>query len=177
MLYLNQIHHFSNTFVYFQLISFYYYLIHLPFLYSLGKKIKVNIIDVKTSSYIIQIIRKKQLDGYCEKLKIAFEYQGHPAHLDKNYKRYKSKSQLDILKKELCSDLGIILIQIPVIKEVENKWTPVYIMSVLILLIIKEFKDHNKNIPLMNNLDFNIDFFIINHGNEMLKKLRDFAKK
>lgn len=63
-----------------------------------------------------------ELDGYCDKVKIAFEYQGHSAHWNVKSFRYESTYKRDILKNELCSKLGIVLIQIPIIKESEDKW-------------------------------------------------------
>lgn len=50
-----------------------------------------------------------ELDGYCEELKIAFEYNG-PHHYDPNYIYYhKSVVWKDRFKKRRCKELGIKL--------------------------------------------------------------------
>jgi len=53
-----------------------------------------------------------ELDGYCEELKLAFEYQGHASHWDMENKNYKEVSIKDKLKLEYCKNLGIDLIVI-----------------------------------------------------------------
>lgn len=64
---------------------------------------------------------KMQLDGYCEKLKIAFEFQG-PQHYKANSLMIPNAEILtqrltdDRLKEKLCLDRGIVLVRID--------WTP-----------------------------------------------------
>jgi len=62
--------------------------------------------------------KKLELDGYNEKLKLAFEYQGQQHY---NFSPYFHKSEEDFLKqnyrdklkKEICEQQGITLIEIP----------------------------------------------------------------
>lgn len=53
-----------------------------------------------------------ELDGFCQELNIAFEYQGYPSHWDESHQSYEKTSKRDLLKKEHCKNLGITLIQI-----------------------------------------------------------------
>ncbi|MDO8511420.1 MAG: zinc-ribbon domain-containing protein [Nanoarchaeota archaeon] len=58
-----------------------------------------------------------ELDGYCKKLNLAFEYQGEqhfqPIHyFNRNFSLEKIQ-QHDELKKKRCSENGVILIQVP----------------------------------------------------------------
>lgn len=57
-----------------------------------------------------------ELDGYCEELKIAFEYQGHRSHWDEKNNKYEEVSEKDKLKVEYCKNLGIDLIVINYVK-------------------------------------------------------------
>lgn len=58
-----------------------------------------------------------ELDGYCEELKLAFEYDGYQhfkqAWYDKDDKRLKNTKKRDIEKNLLCESLSITLIRIP----------------------------------------------------------------
>ncbi len=58
-----------------------------------------------------------QLDGYCEELKLAFEYQGHqhylPTHFHRNKEEFEMRKEDDNLKKKLCEKQGVFLIEIP----------------------------------------------------------------
>lgn len=58
-----------------------------------------------------------ELDGFCEKLKLAFEYQGEQhclpiPYFNRNFNLEKIK-QHDEFKKQKCSENGVILIQVP----------------------------------------------------------------
>jgi hypothetical protein len=57
------------------------------------------------------------LDGYNEELKLAFEYQGrqhyeYTPYFHKTKKRFEEKKALDDLKRKLCKDHGITLIEL-----------------------------------------------------------------
>ncbi|MCK6593648.1 MAG: zinc-ribbon domain-containing protein [Bacteriovoracaceae bacterium] len=61
---------------------------------------------------------KLELDGYCEELQIAFEHQGTQHHSFKGrfYKETKELNQrlvIDKLKRKICKQRGVILIEIP----------------------------------------------------------------
>ncbi len=80
-----------------------------------------------------------ELDGYCEKLKIAFEYHGQQ-HYDTvpHFHREKSlaqQKQYDELKKNLCLANKIILLEIPY--QIKPDYIPPYIVSQLVLSNIK----------------------------------------
>jgi hypothetical protein len=80
--------------------------------------------------------RRLELDGYNEKLKLAFEYQGEQ-HYKKTGKYNKTNKALeyqqfkDEIKRSKCKEIGITLIEIPY--HVENK-------EEFIKLKIKEMK-------------------------------------
>jgi len=63
--------------------------------------------------------KKLQLDGYCENLGIAFEYQGEQHYsADTHFGgeiELKHRQELDAAKLELCKDAKIVLVQIPTI--------------------------------------------------------------
>ena len=64
-----------------------------------------------------QIIKPYELDGYNKDLKLAFEYQGehhyyYIPYFHKNEETFKIKLERDILKKRLCEEQNIILIEI-----------------------------------------------------------------
>lgn len=61
--------------------------------------------------------QRMELDGYCEKLKLAFEYHGRQhyevGHFSYNKQELLKRQQSDNLKRELCRLRGINLIEIP----------------------------------------------------------------
>ena len=61
--------------------------------------------------------RNLELDGYCEELKLAFEYDGEFHYKEKPWQGVRhsllDRQQLDRLKDDLCKNNGIILIRIP----------------------------------------------------------------
>lgn len=65
-----------------------------------------------------------QLDGYCEELNLAFEYQGHQHYLSSHFHRsvdeFEMRKSDDELKKKLCRQKGVSLIEIPYTIESEN---------------------------------------------------------
>ena len=59
-----------------------------------------------------------ELDGYCEELKLAFEYDGEQHYHDFTFRFQKNKTLKEIkkrdeLKNKLCKEHGIVLIRIP----------------------------------------------------------------
>ena len=70
------------------------------------KKIRLSIMD------------DMELDGYCEKLNLAFEYDGNihykfMKHIHKTENRFKEIQNRDILKTDLCKKNNITLIRVP----------------------------------------------------------------
>jgi len=59
--------------------------------YSFNKSRRVLTTDLTNSTAALE------LDGYCEELKIAFEYQGHPSHWRKDHERYEQTVATDKL--------------------------------------------------------------------------------
>jgi len=60
-----------------------------------------------------------ELDGYCSSLNLAFEYQGRHHYIQlKNRENLEAVQERDLLKKQLCENLGIKLIIIPQFKEI-----------------------------------------------------------
>lgn len=58
-------------------------------------------------------LNKLELDGYNEDLKIAFEHQGRQHYLENSQFYSVEVQQRDKVKRQLCIELGIILIEIP----------------------------------------------------------------
>lgn len=116
-----------------------------------------------------------ELDGYCEDLKIAFEYQGYPSHWDKNHVNYETTSKRDLLKERLCKELGIRLIIIPRIDVLNHNWDDQKLFQI-VLHIIKESFTNKSPCPDLNKIDFKIDYSIITHPFNMLKKLKEIAE-
>ena len=69
---------------------------------------------------------RMELDGFCEELKLAFEYQGRQHYTDDFYKTKARKKMLrdiqkqDELKKTLCEKNQVILITIPYTVSIDN---------------------------------------------------------
>lgn len=101
---------------------------------------------------------KLELDGYCEELKIAFEYQGGQ-HYRRTFgmteEEFKIRQQYDKIKKEKCSELGILLIEIPEFKSkhIYKIIEPENLESYILEISEKYITDNN----IKTNL--NIDIF------------------
>lgn len=79
-----------------------------------------------------------ELDGHCEELKLAFEYDGEqhfkPIDFFGGEESFISRVKRDLVKNELCEKHGIMLIRIPYsIKDIEN-----HIKGILNIINIKE---------------------------------------
>ena len=62
--------------------------------------------------------KRLELDGFNEKLKLAFEYQGHQhysfnPYFHKTQQDFENQAYRDKLKKEICDSYGITLIEVP----------------------------------------------------------------
>jgi hypothetical protein len=115
-----------------------------------------------------------ELDGYCEELKIAFEYQGHPSHWDTNHYRYEETIKKDQEKKYWCKKLNILLLQIPNLKRSRDLNGEVVIKTIITVLK-QTYSELNIPLPLLNAKNFKIDYEKINHSKTMLKKLDALA--
>ncbi len=85
-----------------------------------------------------------ELDGYCEKLNLAFEYNGEQhysivSHFSGTEERLLKQKQNDLEKSKVCKDNSITLIQIPYIKNLNN--SKEIILNILLINNIKIEKD------------------------------------
>ena len=77
-----------------------------------------------------------QLDGFCEELKLAFEYQGkqhyeYPNYYHKTKKQFEAQKYRDKIKKNLCKENNVILIEIKEIKDLSYENVELIVNSVL----------------------------------------------
>lgn len=110
---------------------------------------------------------KMELDGYCEELRLAFEYQGEQ-HYEKHQHFHKKisfeqRKEDDERKRKLCKENGIILIEIPYTIDFENVGTH----------IIKECKKRNIQVPEITK---KLDYKLFNISSpEKLKEMQQIA--
>lgn len=70
-------------------------------------------------------LNKLELNGYCKKHEIAFEYHGihhysYTPFIHKSYKEFQLQQERDRIKNDLCKKYGLILITVPHIYNVRN---------------------------------------------------------
>ncbi len=111
---------------------------------------------------------RMELDGYCEKLELAFEYQG-----EQHYKQhelfhkdatFEERQQLDELKRRLCKEHNIVLIEVPYTVDYRKmfEW------------IINECLKHGVTIPETDWIDYTkLDAY----SPKRLKELQEIAAK
>jgi thiol-disulfide isomerase/thioredoxin len=111
---------------------------------------------------------KMELDGYCNKLGVAFEYQGDQ-HYNYNRMFHKTRSfdqqkTYDELKRKKCEENSIHLIEIPYVIDYEKM--PEY--------IVQECKKRNIEIPEITK---SLDYKLMNiYSPEKLKDMQEQAK-
>ena len=135
---------------------------------------------IKTRKILTKEILKKsqplELDGYCQELNIAFEYQGWPGHWDKNHKSYPLIQKRDKLKKEYCKKLNIILIEIMPFKN-NSMYDENLSFSHVLNAVKIAYLNNNKELPKIKTSGFKLDLKLIHHGNNMLSQLRELARE
>lgn len=99
--------------------------------------------------------KRLELDGYCKKLGIAFEYQGRQHYeeheLFSRGSSFEKRKEIDKLKRELCLKNGVILIEVPYTISVEEM--PSYIITecnkkgIQVQNAIIDLKNVNVNYP------------------------------
>ena len=80
-----------------------------------------------------------QLDGYCKKRKLAFEYQGYQhytkgSYFHNNAEKYKNQQARDSQKKLLCKENGITLIEVFEFKTIRKSRVSIFVEEVKRLL-------------------------------------------
>lgn len=108
-----------------------------------------------------------ELDGYCEELKIAFEYQGNQHYSNDTQfgGDFEKQSQRDLLKAKLCKENGVTLIVI------EQSRT--YIHDKFFKYVIEKIQEAG----LSQEIAFDeVNFNSINDSNSLVKKYEEFKK-
>lgn len=118
-----------------------------------------------------------ELDGYCSKLKIAFEYQGYPSHWKITHRNYEKTIARDAIKKNFCEKNGIDLIIIPAIKRNKNSWSSENILKLSIDAVKSFYFSKSKVCPVLNEKKFKLDLSKNNHCIKMLNKMKEIALK
>lgn len=106
-----------------------------------------------------------ELDGYCEELKIAFEYQGNQHYSnDTQYGGdFEKQSQRDLLKTKLCEENGVTLV---VVEQSRS-----YVHDKFFAYVMKQIKAAG----LTQNVNVEkIDFNSINDSQSLIKKYEEF---
>ncbi|PKP58872.1 MAG: hypothetical protein CVT88_06565 [Candidatus Altiarchaeales archaeon HGW-Altiarchaeales-1] len=110
-----------------------------------------------------------ELDGYCKKLGIAFEYQGiqhyENMHFFHKTRTLKQQKEYDIIKKKLCKQRNIILIDIPYTVQYEDMYK----------YIIQKCKKNNIKISEIPD-EISYKSFVDVYSPEMLKEMQELAK-
>lgn len=99
--------------------------------------------------------RNLELDGYCEELNLAYEYQGEQhnsptAFYQNRLEQFERRLELDKRKKLLCQKKGVILIEISEIPKQDNSFNNIYSH------LINTFKKYNMNFPTIEEKDINL---------------------
>jgi hypothetical protein len=139
---------------------------------TLCRMILEHFLATKLPSVYLPEMNGLQLDGYSPELKIAFEYQGYQhitknSHFHKEKGRFRSQVKRDKEKKELCSQNGIKLIEIPEFKSLKKSRVSQFVDQILKELIsLKiEYRKH----------PFEVDLERLYHGRD--STLYDDARK
>ena len=113
---------------------------------------------------------RMELDGFCDKLKLAFEYNGRQhyediGHFRKNGKEYIEKRKIDDkLKHKLCKDRKIILIEVPYTVQFEDMGK----------YIIEKAKENDIEVPKITE-ELNYKLWNI-YSPEKIKEMKQIAK-
>ena len=123
---------------------------------NIGEEITRNIFNILFKDTFIKIrptyLKGYEYDGYSDKFKIAFEYDGIQhykfiKHFHKTKTEFKRKCEIDVVKNKLSIKNKIILFRIPYFIKFEK-------LKEYILTLCKE-----KNIIVPNNIDINYKTF------------------
>lgn len=117
---------------------------------------------------------KMHLDGYCKELEIAFEYHGRQHYEDigffqsENYTLEKRK-KMDQLKRKLCDNNGVTLIEIPYFICENDEYKKV------ISYIIQECKKKDIKIPEINLDLYNVKSYDVKSPGK-IREMQELAK-
>ena len=111
---------------------------------------------------------KLQLDGYCERRKIAFEYQGYQHSMDLQMQR-------DAEKRDACRASGILLISVDEFKY-SRIFNEAYVCERVRADIEKAFESHGEPLPVMSNAPFQLDFSKLSFLKKQLDELDSYIK-
>ena len=114
--------------------------------------------------------KRLELDGYSERLKLAFEYQGrHHYEINKfmpTEKLLEQRINLDNFKLKVCSEKGITLIQIP------------YSLNFNEIPVFIRLKLQGRDELIENsNVDIAVDFDEIHKFRSRIKEIADISRK
>tara|TARA_B110000027_G_C16101541_1_gene293325 strand:- start:111 stop:1886 length:1776 start_codon:yes stop_codon:yes gene_type:complete len=102
---------------------------------TLSRMILEHLLSTSFPSVYLESMNGLQLDGYCSKMNIAFEYQGYQhftrkSHFHQTTSQYRSQRLRDLEKKHLCQANEIILIEIFEFKNIKKSRIPVFVEEV-----------------------------------------------
>ncbi len=106
---------------------------------TLTRMILEHLLTTKLPSTYLRTMGRLQLDGYCNELKVAFEYQGYQhytkgSYFHNNADEYKKQQARDSQKKLLCKDNGITLIEVFEFKTIRKSRISIFVDEIKSLL-------------------------------------------
>ena len=106
---------------------------------TLTRMILEHLLSTSMPSSYLKSMGGLQLDGYCKKRKLAFEYQGYQhytkgSYFHNNAEEYKNQQARDSQKKLLCKENGITLIEVFEFKTIRKSRVSIFVEEVKTLL-------------------------------------------
>lgn len=106
---------------------------------TLTRMILEHLLSTSMPSSYLKSMGGLQLDGYCKKRKLAFEYQGYQHYTKGSYfhndaEKYKNQQARDSQKKLLCKENGITLIEVFEFKTIRKSRVLIFVEEVKTLL-------------------------------------------
>jgi len=106
---------------------------------TLTRMILEHLLSTSMPSSYLKSMGGLQLDGYCKKRKLAFEYQGYQhytkgSYFHNNAEKYKNQQARDSQKKLLCKENGITLIEVFEFKTIRKSRVSIFVEEVKTLL-------------------------------------------
>ena len=106
---------------------------------TLTRMILEHLLSTSMPSSYLKSMGGLQLDGYCKKRKLAFEYQGSQhytkgSHFHNDAEKYKNQQARDSQKKLLCKKNGITLIEVFEFKTIRKSRVSIFVEEVKTLL-------------------------------------------